>query len=370
MFNKEKRTSNFELLRIIAIILIVMQHLAYYSKFDHNSMSFFDNTYIYIVEIFGKLGVFLFVVITGYFYEKNKFNIKKYVFFDVKILTYSLLCLIFAVIVNINKISNENIIKTFFPCCFGLYWFATCYLLLIIFAPYLNIIIEKLDEIEYRKFLIILFIIISIIAYIPKTEVYFNNLFMFIFIYLIGAYIKKYDVSLGSNILRKTLIVLLFFSIVIAILFMVMSYKVTIVSNYLMFPFYLNSPLIVFLGITVFLIFKNLKINSDFVNVVSKNTFGIYLIHENLLVRDIIWNYFFNLSNYTGIKLIIFSIIKIFIIMVGCILISFLVDNVWLKKINIVIEKILNRMKFIYDSYIKKIIRDKKNSISNRIKYN
>lgn len=366
MSSKEKRTSNFELLRIIAIILIVMQHFAYYSNFNHNLMPFWDNTYVFMVEIFGKLGVFLFVIITGYFYEKNRTNIKKYIFLEVKILIYSLLCLVFGSIINSDKMNIGNIIKSFFPCCFGLYWFATCYLLLIIFAPYLNIIIEKLDKISYRKFLIVLFSIISIIAYIPKTEVYFNNLFMFIFIYFIGAYIKKYEVNIKSNVLQVMLMFLLIFALVIVVLFMAMSYKIDILNKYLMFPFYLNSPLTVFLGITIFLMFKNLKIKSEVINAISRNTFGIYLIHENLFVRDTIWNYFWNLSKYTGIKLIIGSIVKIFIIIVGCVIISYLIDNVLIKNVNVIIEKILSRIKLMYDKCERKYIQDGKKVIDNQ----
>ena len=367
MINKTKRASNFELLRIIAIVLIVMQHLAYYSKFDYSSMSFFDNSYIYIMEIFGKLGVFLFVIITGFFYDKNKSNIKKYIFFDIKIVVYSLLCILAGVIIK-DKISVEIIIKAFFPCCFSLYWFATCYLLLIIFAPYLNIIVERLDKAAYIRFLIILFFLISIIAYIPKTEVYFNNFFMFIFIYFIGAYIKKYDVSISNNIAMKVMIALVILSVAVALLFMVASYKLTILNKYLMFPFYLNSPLTVALGIITFLIFKNIKIDSNAINRISKNTFGIYLIHENPIVRNIIWNRFFNLSNYTGVNLIILSVIKICVIIFICILLSFLIDNFLLKKINIVVEKIINLVDRIYNLHIKNYIRDKKGSIADQTK--
>ena len=336
MINKTKRASNFELLRIIAIVLIVMQHLAYYSKFDYSSMSFFDNSYIYIMEIFGKLGVFLFVIITGFFYDKNKSNIKKYIFFDIKIVVYSLLCLLAGVIIK-DKISGEIIIKAFFPCCFSLYWFATCYLLLIIFAPYLNIIVERLDKAAYIRFLIILFFLISIIAYIPK-------------------------------IAMKVMIALVILSVAVALLFMVASYKLTILNKYLMFPFYLNSPLTVALGIITFLIFKNIKIDSNAINRISKNTFGIYLIHENPIVRNIIWNRFFNLSNYTGVNLIILSVIKICVIIFICILLSFLIDNFLLKKINIVVEKIINLVDRIYNLHIKNYIRDKKGSIADQTK--
>ena len=67
-------------------------------------------------------------------------------------------------------------------------------------------------------------------------------------------------------------------------------------------------------------------------------------------------------------KEIILSVIKICVIIFICILLSFLIDNFLLKKINIVVEKIINLVDRIYNLHIKNYIRDKKGSIADQTK--
>ena len=66
---KEKvRKSNFELLRIIAMIMIVFHHFAIFSesKFDINLITL-NRLWNQFIRMGGKIGVNIFVLISGYF---------------------------------------------------------------------------------------------------------------------------------------------------------------------------------------------------------------------------------------------------------------------------------------------------------------
>ena len=61
-----KRESNFELLRIVSMLFIVAAHFSLYNDFDGGML--LGNQFIYsFFRCGGKLGVFLFLLITGYF---------------------------------------------------------------------------------------------------------------------------------------------------------------------------------------------------------------------------------------------------------------------------------------------------------------
>lgn len=65
---KRHRESNFELLRIIAMFLIVLHHAIYHGVLAVNNTKYPLNSSIsFILGMGGRIGVFLFVLISGYF---------------------------------------------------------------------------------------------------------------------------------------------------------------------------------------------------------------------------------------------------------------------------------------------------------------
>ena len=134
----EKRQSNLELLRIISIIMIIMHHYALYSGFTWKNEITANALIINFFLMFGKLGALVFVIISGYFYDKTKFKIKKLITLLVQVWIISIIGLIIGVITDSEKLNIINIIKSIFPVSFSVYWFASCYILLYIFIPFLK----------------------------------------------------------------------------------------------------------------------------------------------------------------------------------------------------------------------------------------
>lgn len=72
MAGRKPRQSNFELLRIFAMLLIILFHYVYNGGFNLETSEFCLNKCVLRTLGFGgKLGVELFVLITGYFLSKN-----------------------------------------------------------------------------------------------------------------------------------------------------------------------------------------------------------------------------------------------------------------------------------------------------------
>ena len=171
------RSSNFEILRIIAIIMIIMHHYAIYSGFVWDYQLTINRVLVNIFQMFGKLGVCLFIIISGYFYDKSKFKIKKFVALILQVFIYSIIGLTIGLITNSENLSVINIIKSIFPSTFGLYWFASCYFLIYIFSPFIKKIIENLSKKEFKILLTLMIGIYGILAFIPKRKHFLMNLY-------------------------------------------------------------------------------------------------------------------------------------------------------------------------------------------------
>lgn len=73
---EKERKSNFEILRILAMILIISYHFVFHSNYNYWTI----NAHDFILRafwLFGEIGVNLFMLISGYFLVCSKFSWKK-----------------------------------------------------------------------------------------------------------------------------------------------------------------------------------------------------------------------------------------------------------------------------------------------------
>ena len=299
--------------------------------------------------MFGKLGVCLFIIISGYFYDKSKFKLEKLVKLLLQIFTYSIIGLAIGIITHSEKMSLINIVKSIFPTIFGLYWFASCYVLIYIFTPFFRKIIENISKKDYKILLAIMIFIWGILAFIPKTKTFFNEFIWLIVIYFIGAYIKKYNFDFIKNDKYRiiTLISIIVLMNIIMIALEVISNKIPAISNIVYYFNNTNSPLVLVLTILIFTIFKNLNVkNSKGINRIASTTFGIYLIHENVFLRDIIWKQIVQGSKFINSPFLILNaiggVIGVFLISM---LIDLVVEKLIIKNLVKIISKIYNKVR-------------------------
>lgn len=72
----KKRDTGPELLRIIAMLFIMFHHFAEHSGIDFSVWSI-NNITLALMQSLGKIGVNVFVLITGYYSCNSKFSVKK-----------------------------------------------------------------------------------------------------------------------------------------------------------------------------------------------------------------------------------------------------------------------------------------------------
>lgn len=316
---KEERNSNIEFLRIIVMLLIIMHHYVLHGVLETANMPLsFNKIFLNTISIGGKLGVNIFILITGYYSIKNtNNNYKKIMCVYIKIFLYSL---IIPIVFFLIKGTDISIFEMITPIFSETWWFATYFFVLLIFIPFLNQLIAVLSQKKYISLLIINTVLFSAIPTIFGYSMQPDVLIWFIFLYLLGAYLKQYPEQFQNQ--KYNLIYFLS-----SLIFIFVSLFINFPSNE-GFPYFANGsklPMLM-LSVSLFLLFANKKCyRSHLFNRIAATTFGIYLIHDHPLVRNFLWKEFFNNSLINSSSSLIISVFfSILFVFAICSIIDFL----------------------------------------------
>lgn len=338
-----KRNSNIELLRIISILLIIGHHFSFYSGIEYQSLSI--NNFILLFLMFGgKVGANIFMIISGYFsVVGSKSNYKKIFKLWIQVLFYSVGIYLFLSITNIISFNFSDLFKSLFPITFDKYWFASCFIIIMIFSEYLNNFLVKMSKKDYRNFIILCIILWSVLPFITTQKYLSNNLIILTLMYAIGGYIKLHYDSNDNKRLLMYLVSLIFFTYAgtLGLYFLHMNFNFD--YHHIFYLYNLNSPFVIGISIIIFILFINNKVFSNsIINMISSTVFGIYLIHDNSFLRNVLWESIINVSKFYNCSFfLLFSIFSILGIFVGCFIIEYLRILIVDRFVNTMISKFL-----------------------------
>lgn len=149
----------------------------------------------------GKLGVNVFVLISGYYLIHNDrkiFDISKTVKFVGQVWFYSVAILIVSVICGLESMENIGIrscIETLFPITFSQWWFASAYFVLYLIHPFLNVLLRGMDKALYQKLILLLVVCWSIIPTFTTSYYQSNSFLWFVTLYVIAGYLRLYGLN-------------------------------------------------------------------------------------------------------------------------------------------------------------------------------
>lgn len=373
---KKYRDMNFELLRIISMIMVVTLHYMYHGGALGKTKAYSLNWFFsWTIETLSIVSVDCFILISGYFLIKSQFKLKKLLRLWFEILFYSLSIYIILLGTGLVNFNAEHLIHSCLPVLLNQYWFATTYIALYIFSPFLNITIHALNKNQMRNLLIILFVILSVCPTIlplgtslDKSGGY--SITHFIFLYFIASYIRLHWNSKLKNHYFLCLY-LLFSLLLLAPRFI---FPLIGCGSLLGTLYQYDSIPVVLAAISLFMYFRGISIKNDIINKIirftSGLTFAVYLIHDNDFIRETLYKKILH-SNSFGttsiyIPVTIASIIGIFIV---CILIDAIRKKIFVaienSKFSDYIEKNIIKLRLnLSNNVYKKVPQTNSNSTS------
>lgn len=313
---KKVRDSRFEILRIICMVLIIMHHFACHGGWTKTSIDTTVNQGVLDFFIIGgKLGVNVFVLISGYFLSQSKFKLKKVLQLIAQILFFSISIYLILLIFGQTTLNWNSLRCAIFPLNYG-NWFMPYYLIMYCLSPFINVIINNIDS---KKHLYLVLFLTILQIFIPAIfgATFFSNTAWFITLYLIAAYIRLYPNKIFDSF-KFNLISFVFLFVLIAVLNIFVGYNAWSTTHLAC----------VCCSITLLLTFKNSKeIKSNIINIISSTTLGIYLLHDNVLFSPILWKKLLCCPSHFSLpwyQFLLFAICCIIIIFISCFIIDIL----------------------------------------------
>lgn len=234
-------------------------------------------------------------MITGYFQVKNGLpHLKKLVstclFYGWFTLVIFLILKSIGIFSDMPEMSIRTlIINAVSPSLNGVWWFVTAYFLLMLMTPTLNNYINRMDYKKLFKIIILMWIILIVLGMINETPYY--GLYRGIFYYLIGALFRHCNQqNIEKNKIKKGIIAMCcaIFGWIFGAFMCYYSLKNGCYNKWYEWIFYFFACPMCSMGF--FKMFEIFPIKQNFfVNQVAATTFGIYLLHDSVVARRLIW---------------------------------------------------------------------------------
>lgn len=358
-----KRDSSMELLRILAIIMIIFHHFVNWSHSPFLIEDISIQKFRYeLIHIWWKIWVNLFILISWYYLSKsNTVKIKKVIKFRCECFFYSLWIFLIYCFFSHTKITIWNLIDASTPITSYHLWFTAPYIIMYLLHPLLNIVCSSFNKKSHKKFLTLLMLVWIIVPIFHPVwwEDFNNQVLWFISIYFVANYIRCYQSNFTSNKkeIKKTLIESCLLLYLLKVIIIIIEAKLTIIPTYIhnalteMKPY---SITVFTISILLFLYFTTIKIKyKKRINIIASTTFWIYLIHWNRLLKPIMRNSWFKVQDSRwSLNVIPYSIAVVMIIFCICAIIDLLRQYFLERPFLKFIDKNINRI----DKWLNKIL--------------
>ena len=331
---KESRSSNFELFRIIVMLLIIAHHYVVNSGLTSANGPIYANPmswrslFLLFVGAWGKIGINCFVLITGYFMCERDISLQKFWKLLIEVIFYKIIIYLAFLAFGYNKFSWSGLANAVIPFKTIKTGFTPCFLMFYLIIPFLNILIHHLTKKQHVKLICICLLIYVLFGTLPFFSVSMNYISWFIVLFFISSFFRLYPHKALDN---KKLwgcvtigLVLIDICSVLLCAWLSIRLKRRIAYNLVTDS---NTLLALLTGVSAFLFFKNINIrNNKLINTIASTTFGVFLIHANSdTMRKWLWKTVFDNVGHYNLRLMPLYVLGVVcVVFIVCSLIEYL----------------------------------------------
>lgn len=282
----------------------------------------------------GKEGINVFLLITGYYACKSVPKLRNYIRLVLEIAFYTIIGFLIFYLSGYYAYSLKEIVKTFIPFYYLGMEFTTTYLVFWLFIPFINRFIAGLNHKSHFVLIVLLMFTDTIFQTMIRLPAAFTYMGWFFTVYVLAAYIRKcrdgdYKTRIRMFTEMRYSVWFLIASFILAVCSIIAAafvYKRFGLNFIWHFVADCNKILSVAPAIGLFLVFINSKIGySKWINVAGSSVFGVLCIHANgNAMRQWLWGdviksveqYEYGLSH--PLLFIMLSLISILLIFTVC----------------------------------------------------
>lgn len=313
----KKRQANFELLRIMAMLMIITLH--YLDKggiLPAPGESFGAAGFTaWLLEAFCVSAVNVYVLLGAFFLVEQDYEPMRAVRLWGQVFFYSAVigavCVI-AGIVPVQELTLYKLLIYLMPVTQEHYWFATAYIMMLLFAPLMNRTIRELPEKTFRRAIILLLLLLSVASSVLPVRLPIDRMgydaLWFLVLYLIGAFLRLH----GNSLKIRTGVAAAGYVVVSGLIFTSMLvinafYQRTgSLLDFINRQYHYNGIFCLTASVFLFLVFRNVRIaegrGAEMIRRAASVSFGVYLIHEHIDLRYF-WPEFLGVQKFSGTPL-------------------------------------------------------------------
>lgn len=298
--NRSKRMANIELLRILAMFMVVMLH--YLSKGDlllDLTGQVTVNGYIaWGLETLSIAAVNIYMLISGFFLVSAEFKSRRLLDLLLQVFFYSLTIPILLMLtgnLSLGDLTINKLLYYLLPTQMIHYWFVTAYVGMYLFAPLLSAAVRTISQKQLKIIILLLLTFYSAYKSILPVRLEMDSLgydsIWFMCVFLIAAYIRLYGISFFKN---ARVAFTCFFASCFAIFTLTMIIRFVFLTTgqletLIQVAYGYNHILNIFAAVSLFYTFYHWKLSENIITkwicIAAPGTFGVYLLHEHIELR-------------------------------------------------------------------------------------
>ena len=299
--NREgQRNSSIELLRIIAMFMILMHHFVVHNGYDELNLPLGPERIFFqlVMAGGGKVGVVIFFSISAWFFldreQTIKSNLKRVWIMERELLFWSLILVTFYLVFDRADLSMKLMVKSVMPLSMGLWWYATAYAIFLALLPFLAKGLKALGREYHLALAVTVLVIWGLTSFIPGMIGINDGFFGFIYLFILISAYKWYMEPFTTRQVWLMIGTGLGFFLLYTCASITLSLLGYDMGIYITGDWKLP---VIMVGFGMFLLFDRVTFHSRIINRIAQSAFSVYLITDYAASEKLLWVRLFNLQN-------------------------------------------------------------------------
>ena len=322
------RNSNIELLRIIAMFMILAHHFIVHNGYDVLKLPLGPERIFFqlVMAGGGKVGVVIFFSISAWFFldkeQTIKSNLKRVWIMERELLFWSLILVTFYLVFDRADLGMKLMVKSVMPLSMGVWWYATAYAIFLALFPFLAKGLKALGREYHLALATTVLVIWGLTSFIPGMVRISDGFFGFIYLFILISAYKWYMEPFTT----RQVWLMIGTSLGFFLLYTCASITLSLLGHDM--GIYITSDWrlpVIMVGFGMFLLFDRVTFHSRVINRIAQSAFAVYLITDYAASEKLLWIRLFNLQDLYQQPFAILQILGILLaIYAACTLIDFI----------------------------------------------
>ncbi|MBR3316735.1 MAG: acyltransferase [Atopobiaceae bacterium] len=293
---KAPRQSNMELLRIVAMLMVVAHHFVRYANPPLDAYPLGVRwLFFFVLETGGEVGVAVFLGISLWFLTQRNLTVhevrRHLIKTEAVLLSYSMPLFFVSKFALHCDGPQYFFLRSLFPTISSLWWFMTTYAVLLLFLPFLLHGLHSLGRHMHAQLVYVVVVVVGTLPMLSFASLPVSSLTAFFALAVVVSYVRWYPSPVLERPGMGWALFIGSLALGVGLGVLVKLFPMSISNNDPMrWEWSPGGVLVMGEALGLLLVFARLRIQSRAINFVAPSTVGVYLLHEHPVIKGVLWD--------------------------------------------------------------------------------